>query len=571
MKKIKNFKFTIFYLLIFSVSFTLFSFNFSTGIKYKMMNKGVIKRMDDGALYLKGKINLKFKNQINTFGQKTFGIQKLDELISRFNPSEVKQIYPLSKLTKHLIGDDELTRIFSVNYDYDFDPGELSNKIFDENKDILEWAEPDYVYESDYTPNDPSIGSQWFLNKISAYLAWDLNKGDTNIIIGMIDTGSDLDHPDLTANIKRNWAENPTNAFDDDNNGYVDDWIGWDFAGGPNVPPTGEDNDPQIYGSNCDHGSHTSGCASEVSNNAIGGAGIGFKCKLLICKHGADNDYTGGGVSYLYNTNNGIMYAYQNGAKVINCSFGGTTSSSYTQNLVNTAFANGSIVVASAGNDGANVARYPASYNNVISVAATTSSDTKAYFSNYHSTVDLCAPGVSIYATLWNNTYAYYDGTSMSAPIVSGVVALIWSKAPAGYTATQVVTKLLAGVDNIYGINPGYVGLLGSGRVNAYMCVQGLTGISNNNSIPSEYKLLQNYPNPFNPTTKVVVDIPKRSNVKLTVYDVSGKEIATLINENKEAGSYTYVFDASPLSSGIYFYKLKAGDFTDTKKMILVK
>ncbi len=571
MKEFKIIRSIAFYVIIVVISFTMYSFVNLPSAKYQMMNSVVIKRLDDGALYLKGCINLKFKNQISSFGKSTFGIEKLDKSLAYFEPAEVKQIFPADKLKKNLIGDNELVKIFSLKYNYNIDPGELSKKLIDENKDIVEWIEPDYVYEADFTPNDPSVGIQWFLNKISAYTAWDISQGDTTVLIGMVDTGSDLDHPDLAANIKINWAENPTNGIDDDNNGYTDDWRGWDFAGA-HYQTLSEDSDPNIYGSNCDHGSHTSGCASEIANNSLGGAGIGFKCKLLICKHGADDDYTGsGGTSYLYHTDYGIMYAYQNGAKVINCSFGGTNSSGFTQTIINAAWANGTIVVASAGNDGINVARYPASYTNVISVAATNSSDIKASWSNYHSTVDICAPGTSIYSTLWNNTYTYYEGTSMSSPIVAGTVALIWSKFPS-YTATEVVNKLLAGVDNIYNVNPSYQGLLGSGRVNAYKCVLTTTGISNYNSIvPANYAVSQNYPNPFNPTTNINFDLPKGNNVKLKVYDMSGKEVAVLLNEYKSAGKYTYTFDANSLSSGVYFYRISAGDFSDTRKMMLVK
>jgi len=150
-------------------------------------------------------------------------------------------------------------------------------------------------------------------------------------------------------------------------------------------------------------------------------------------------------------------------------------------------------------------------------------------------------------------------------------VSLIWSKFP-NYTATQVVNKLLAGVDDIYSVNPGYQGLLGSGRVNAYKCVLGVTGISNyNENVPAHYAISQNYPNPFNPTTNINFDLPKGNIVKLKIYDMSGKEVAILLNEYKSAGKYTYTFDASSLSSGVYFYRISAGDFSDTRKMMLVK
>lgn len=553
------------------ISFAMMGFNDTYTPKYKMVNDKVIKR-NDGALYMKGMINIKFKNDVSNFSVKTFNVLKLDNSLSLYNVSKIVQRHPLNKIAaKRMYGDDELARIFAVYYTGDTDPTDLSNKIYEENKDILDWVEPDFVYESDFIPNDPNLSSQYHINfRIAAYNAWDVTQGDTNVVIGIVDSGSDLDHPDLAANIKYNYLEDPTNGLDDDNNGYIDDWRGWDFAG-PNYQALSEDNNPNIVSSYCEHGSHVSGCASQVTNNGINGAGIGFKCKLLISKHGADNDNTGGGYSYVYNTNAGLTYCYQNGAKVMNCSFGGTSPSAYTQLVINNAWAAGVVTVASAGNDGQNVPRYPASYQNVVSVASTTSSDTKSWFSNFHSTVDVCAPGSSIYSTLYNNSYAVFDGTSMSAPICAGTVALIRSKYPS-YTPTQVVNRLLLGVDSIYNINPSYVGLLGAGRINAYKSVMPLTSVNpNGNTVPSVFKLEQNYPNPFNPVTKINFALPKSGLVKVVVYDAKGSEVETLINENKQAGSYTVNFNAAALSSGVYFYKITSGGFTDVKRMMLIK
>ena len=538
--------------------------------KYKMVNDIVIKR-NDGALYLKGLINIKFKNDVSNFSVKAFNISKLDNSLSEFSVSKIVQCHPLNPVSsKRMFGDEELAKVFAVYYTSDMDPTDVSRKILEQNKDILEWAEPDLVYESDFTPNDPNINSQYHISKIAAFTAWDLTQGDTNVVIGIVDSGSDLDHPDLGANIKYNYAEIPNNGLDDDNNGYIDDWRGWDFAGA-NYQALSEDNNPNIVSSYCEHGSHVSGCASQVTNNGVNGAGIGFKCKLLICKHGADNDNTGGGYSYVYNTNAGLTYCYQNGAKVMNCSFGSSSPSAYTQLVLNNAWAAGVITCASAGNDGANVVRYPAAYQNVISVASTTSGDIKSWFSNYHTTVDVCAPGSSIYSTLYNNSYAVFDGTSMSSPICAGTVALIRSKYPS-YTPDQVVNRLLQGCDNIYNLNPSYTGLLGAGRINAYKSVMPLSSINpNGNGIPSSFKMEQNYPNPFNPATKINFSIPKSSSVKITVYDSRGREVETLVNENKPAGNYTVNFNASVYASGAYFYKITAGEFSEVKRMMLIK
>jgi len=561
--------------------FTLFIFIFIAGLllsfkstnesAYEKMNEKVFKRVSDGALIYQGVINIKFKNDYSLPNLKTTGIASIDNILSKYDVNKISQKHPLKKdLSKRKIGDEALAKIYEIDYSSDTKPDIIAEEIIKDNKDVLDWAEPEYVYTFDFTPNDPYIASQWFLSKISAYAGWDLSQGDTSVVIGMVDSGSDLDHPDLAANIKYNYAENPTNGLDDDENGYIDDWRGWDFAGA-NYLSLSEDNDPNITTVYCEHGSHTSGCASAVTNNGLGVAGPGFKCKLLISKHGADNDNTGGGSSYVYRTDMGLAYCYQNGAKVINCSFGGTSYSSYTQLLVNNAWANGTVIVASAGNDGQNVPRYPASYDNVVSVASTNSSDHRSYFSNYHSTVDVCAPGENIYETLWNNTYAYMDGTSMSAPITSGTVALIRSKFP-NLTCDEVVTKLKLGVDSIYNLNPSYVGLLGTGRINVQKCLTIVTSISGNSGeVATNYNLSQNYPNPFNPSTSIKFNIPKAGNVKISLYDITGKQLVDILNENKSAGSYTFRFDAGYLSSGVYFYKLTSGNYSETKRMTIIK
>lgn len=535
-----------------------------------MVNSVVIKR-NDGALYQKGIVNIKFKNDVANINQTSFNISNLDNVLSEYSVNKIIQQFPLKQNpAKRMKGDEDIAKIYQIKYNSDIDPTDLSAKIFDSNKDILEFVEPEFVYEADFIPNDPSVGSQYHISRIAAYTAWDITQGDTNVVIGIVDSGSDLDHPDLAANIKYKYTEIPNNGVDDDENGYIDDYRGWDFAGA-NYQQLSEDNNPNIVSSYCEHGSHVSGCASQVTNNGINGAGIGFKCKLLISKHGADNDNTGSGYSYIYNSNSGIAYCYQNGAKVINCSFGGTTPSGTTQSIINAAWNNGTVICASAGNDGTNAPRYPAAYSNVISVASTTSSDIKSYFSNYHTSVDVCAPGSSIYSTLYNNSYAVFDGTSMSSPICAGTVALIWSKFPT-YTPTQIVNRLLDGCDSIYNLNPSYVGLLGRGRINAYKSVLTVSSINQIGSeIPNSFKLEQNYPNPFNPSTKINFQIPKSSNVKITIYDSKGSEVETLLNEFVQAGKYSTNFNSKSLSSGIYFYKITSENFSDSKRMILIK
>ncbi|MDD5362552.1 MAG: S8 family peptidase [Ignavibacteria bacterium] len=455
-------QFSLVSLIIVSLCLSIFGFS---GRGVYTISGNVIKR-GPGQMYEVGTINIKFKNSISGYSKTSTGMQNVDKILSEYGVKSVWHTYPLkADVKKRMIGDEELDKIFQIKYTSAADPWDAANKVLNANKDILDWAEPSFVYERDYMPNDPLISGQWHISKINSFQAWDITKGDTNVVVGVVDSGTDLDHPDLQANLRINWAD-PVNGIDDDANGYVDDWKGWDFWG--------NDNNVQIAASGNVHGSHVSGCVSQVTDNGVHGAGIGFKTKVMVTKHTDDSNPE----SLLYNTDYGIVYCYQNGAKVINCSFGSASYSSGSQLVCNNAWANGVVICASAGNGdangvGQNWARYPASYDNVVSVAATTSTDAKTSFSNYHSTVDVCAPGEGILSTLFPHTYASYDGTSMASPITAGTVALIRAKYPT-WTPQQVVDRLKLGVDSIYNLNPSYVGLLGTGRINAFKCVSDL-------------------------------------------------------------------------------------------------
>ncbi|MBM4158111.1 MAG: T9SS type A sorting domain-containing protein [Ignavibacteria bacterium] len=437
--------------ILFCLSLSFFSFVDKS--EYQRV-RDIIKRGND-LMYQVGMINIKFKNDVS-FTKSGFGILRLDNMLKSYKLTDIIQPHPLNKdVSRRMIGDEELARVFRVLYDSDADPFDVAESILNENKDILDWAEPSFVYKPDYIPNDPSISQQWHISKIASYQAWDLSRGDTNIIIGIVDSGTDYEHSDLNANYKWNWAD-PIDGIDNDGNGYIDDFMGWDFGDNDNNPDCG------IQAN--DHGSHVSGCAAQVADNGVHGAGIGFKCKFRVTKH---SDQYGNG---LYYTDAGVVYQYQNGAKVINCSYGSSTYNSYSQMVMNNAWANGVVICASSGNQYLNTPRYPASYDNVVSVAATNSSDIKADFSNWHTTVDVCAPGQNILSTVWKNGYGSWDGTSMSAPITSGTVALIRSMYPS-WTPQQVVDRLKLGVDSIYNLNPSYIGMLGTGRINAFKCL----------------------------------------------------------------------------------------------------
>ena len=226
-KSKRNFKFSFGILLICIVSLSFFCFN-GKG-EYTILDNGKVIKRGPGVLYQTGMINLKFRFDKSDFTKTSFNESKLDELLSKYSVTMIKQEHPL-KANKSMrkIGDEELAKVFSVKYSSDIDPYELAEKVKYQNPDLIDWAEPSFVYECDYVPNDPLISSQWHISKINAFQAWDICKGDTTITIGIVDSGTQFDHPDLAANLKIRYSD-PVNGIDDDGNGYIDDIYGFNF------------------------------------------------------------------------------------------------------------------------------------------------------------------------------------------------------------------------------------------------------------------------------------------------------------------------------------------------------
>lgn len=301
------------------------------------------------------------------------------------------------------------------------------------------------------TPNDPSFSSQWGLTNINAPAAWNYFSSGSTVVVAIVDDAIERSHADLSPNLWVNAGEIPGNGIDDDNNGYIDDINGYDVSD--------NDNNPNPPGSSFDHGTHVAGIVSARSNNGTGVASIGFSCKLMCVK--ATN--SAGSVTSGYD---GIVYAAASGASIINMSWGGPSSSITAQNIINYAVGKGCILIAAAGNDNVNTLFYPAAYNNVVSVAATTSSNTKASFSNYGSWIDVSAPGNNIYSTTIGNSYGNKSGTSMASPMVAGLAGLMKSLNP-NMPNNDLINCLLSTAANINAQNPSYIGQLGSGRIDA--------------------------------------------------------------------------------------------------------
>jgi len=315
--------------------------------------------------------------------------------------------------------------------------------------------------------SDPGTTSQWSLDAISATQAWDVATGSRSVVVAVIDSGIDLAHPDLVANLWTNPGEIAGNGLDDDRNGFVDDVHGWNFAA----------NDANVqdgYG----HGTHVAGIIGAVGNNGVGVTGVAWNVSIMPLKFQDDR-----GVGYTGDAIKAVQYAtmmrrdYGVNVVVINASWGGGTGfSSLLETAIRDAGSTGITFVAAAGNSGANndvATRYPSGYDlpNVIAVGACDSTGSLAGFSDYGATsVDLAAPGTSIYSTLPGGRYGWLAGTSQAAPHVTGAVALLAAARP-GISVAEVRTAILGSVDHL----PSLTGKVATGgRLNAFASLASL-------------------------------------------------------------------------------------------------
>lgn len=306
-------------------------------------------------------------------------------------------------------------------------------------------------------PNDPQAktnGPQYHLAQIRAYDAWSSTRGNKEVVIGIIDTGIDLDHEDLVPNLYVNEAE-LIDGIDNDNDGYIDNAIGWDLADNDNSPEA--DND--------EHGTVIAGVAAAATNNALGIAGVGYNTKLMPIKiFQTENNFSS-------NSYEGIIYAADQGCDIINLSWGSIAPySQYAQDIINyAALERNVVIVAAAGNTNAYLDFYPASYENVLSVGFVDRDDRKSVNATYSYFIDLVAPGENIFSTKNGDTYGTDGGSSLAAPMVAGAAALVKAFKPS-LSAIEIMQLLRINTDDIstVGTNNEYPNQLGSGRLNIF-------------------------------------------------------------------------------------------------------
>jgi len=500
-----------------------------------------------------------YETGFSVSGVAVTGVSSVDELCQRAGVQSVEPFYS-GRLSKPALI-REISRMYVITLRDGLDALAFLDDF--ERDPNIEFAELYTIPQLHYIPNDPRLSDQWFLGRTDAYGGWDIIRGDSTriAIIGIVDTGVYWTHPDLAANIWINAAEDinhngvfddpDNNGVDDDSNGYIDDVVGWDMGVGDNNPAEMQPT----------HGTPVAGAASEVADNNLLGAGIGFSARIM-CVKGANNQ------NQLTGVWQGMVYAADNGAHIINCSWGSMTYHQSEQLIVNSIYEEGILIVASAGGSGDTTRSYPAGYENVMAVTATDQNDHLTPFAPHGTWIDVCAPGVNIWSTWSQNSFINLSGTSFSAPMVCGLAALIKSWNP-GFSAFEIENLIEDGADTIDHLNPNYRGMLGAGRIN---CANWLpTSVNDMPATPEQFIMTQNYPNPFNSSTIIDYLLPRSSFVTLDVYDILGKRVRTLVSSFQEAGTHRATWDAGEMPSGQYCYQIEAGDLITRKKMTLVK
>jgi subtilisin family serine protease len=435
------------------------------------------------------------------------------------------------------------------------------------------------------TPNDSFYTAQWALAPDATETphlpeAWDMARGDTSVVIGILDTGVDIGHPDLASQVYHNPHEIPGNGIDDDGNGFVDDVNGWDFGDNDNDPRPHYAPDPASGFDLALHGTHVAGIAAAATDNGEGVASAGWHCRIMPLKM-----MNLAGEMTEDKAASAILYAADNGASIINMSFAAAPDSAspgderaFFQALIDVAIDANIVPVAAAGNEGVSDPRYPAGCDSVIAVAATNEFQTMSYYTNWGDWVDINAPGDDIASTLATNyefdpitlfylEYVYgYDGetpyctqtgTSMACPLVAGVAGLVRARYPF-LTPQQVMDHLKAtGDDEPYDEPIGK-------KLNAYQAVLAdPTGVAPVPAPALAGPLLAALPSPFRETTSLRFLLPEAGNVSLVVYDASGRVVRELAHGWHSSGPQAMTWNGvdragREVPSGIYFAALDA-------------
>jgi len=413
------------------------------------------------------------------------GLQDFDRRAAGYGVHLIERVYPFldhveptPKIRRNLLA---LRRTYYVRYTADARPKEVSADLA--SAPGVVYAEPVLINRTQaghgqrVDPNDPRFGDQPELGLLQLPEAWDVVRGEEGaprVVIAVVDGGGEWRHEDLRANVWTNPGEVAGNVIDDDNNGFIDDVHGVNFANGDGRynDPTGL---PETPGDAL-HGTASAGSASAVTDNGTGVAGAAWNAEIMHINAGCGRAELDGVICHAYG---GILYAAANGADLINASWGGPVGTddqvTFLDQTLDLATDMGALVVAAAGNANRNNDHYrfyPARNPRVLSVGATEkASRRRAGFSNYGKLVNVFAPGVDILTTSSGNGYVFSSGTSFSSPLTAGVAALVKTRFPE-MTPDALREHIRLTSDNMDAENPGYAGQLGRGFVNALSAVQ---------------------------------------------------------------------------------------------------
>jgi thermitase len=527
------------------------------------------------ASYAPDRIIIKFRDNVkteiseNSRGIIMFNLPDLDALNATYGCASVSELSRGSN-------SKQFSSIYLLTFKEMVNIPEIIKKYI--NTGYFIYAEPDYkgfingmAGNDSIMPNDTWFSRQWSLYnngtfgfpgvKMDADIdmteGWTIEQGDSNIIVGIIDTGVKFDHPELSGRIWHNYEETPGNGIDDDNNTYIDDTRGWDFANNDNDPADDEG-----------HGTNVTGIIGANGNNSIGYAGVDWNCKLMILK--GINSSNWGYYSWWIG---GINYAVNKGADVINMSVGGTDASQALEDAVSSAIQSGVVVVACMMNNNSNVTCYPAACLGVIAVGSTDPDDNRSHpffwdpnsGSNYGPHISVVAPGNYIYGLDYqsNTNYStYWGGTSQATPHVAGLASLLRAQNP-GKTPAQIKTIIENSAEDQVGEpvedTPGWDQYYGWGRVNAYAALQTTQSVKEH-----DLNALMVYPNPSSGQFQVKANLPAGSDAELVISDPMGK-----ILNRKPMNSPVTSFDLSGFEKGVYIITMKCDEGISIKKIIL--
>jgi len=616
-------------------------------------------------------------------GRARTGLESFDQISAALGASGINQIGALAA-NKTLAAELGVTRSYELIIRPNADVEAAVSRL--KGSPRVELAHPSYLYYLHKTPDDPQYSQQYGLPKIDAPSAWDITTGSSNVKIAILDSGVDIDHPDLDSKLTAGYD------FVDIN---VNEWQSDGFTLISGEDYTTRDSNPDDFRG---HGTQVAGVAAAETNNGDDIAGVCWTCSIIPVRACFDITLPNGnrdGACDFPDVADGIVYAADNGADVINMSIGTDQDNADIRSSIQYASGQGSILVASSGNQDASQVQYPARYPEVMAVGATNSNDQRASFSNYGDDLDFAAPGVNIVTTTKGGGYpSSPSGTSFAAPHVSGLIGLMLVENPQlTHVKARDLIRYVADKVGGYSYSYGRSDELGYGRINAFESVKNAarpnpatnleitnTGnyndyvrldwdpssstdvqgykifrclfddiwsscsgwqyilyedvtqavdpslligdsqsaeivkyyvkavdassyeldrsnidswyVNNPNSwlkgpadepaqrIPEAFSLDGNAPNPFRvqSTIRFAIPeatrfaIPEATHVSLVAYDMQGRVVRRLVDEPMAAGFHRVRFEARGLASGVYVYRLRAGEsFTDTRQMVLVR